>query len=292
MEGSFKRARALLFLSCFALVCPKTDPQNLYLSGTLPFVRAATVPGPPDQQLLLALLDAELDDLRNLHCARTVIRYYQKGPGGELHKIDVIGAFGGYVNGQDEETPVTRNGQPLNRTMRELKGSWSTGEFGAILAEESAAVAGENVRLSVTADKDAYRIDYQVPASISAWDLQIGGRHWHPGYAGSISIDKASRHIAGVTRTVEEIAPECPVGKFSWRVDYEPRIIHERQVSVPVRARYENCQKASGRCAVNEIQFSDYREFRSDSTITFADARSRAVTGMITGTHAPAAPAD
>jgi len=87
----------------------------------------------------------------------------------------------------------------------------------------------------------------------------------------TITVDQASGHIARVMRSVDDIASECPVWRFRWQVDYEPRVINERPVSVPVRALYENCQRDSGRCSVNETVFSDYREFRSIATITFAD---------------------
>jgi len=72
-------------------------------------------------------------------------------------------------------------------------------------------------------------------------------------------------------RSVDDIASECPVWRFRWKVEYELRAINDRKVSVPVRARYENCQKSSSRCDVNEIVFSDYREFGSIATITFAE---------------------
>jgi hypothetical protein len=281
-----KGTRILPFLLCVALTCFETVPQNLYLFGTSSLVGSEwKVDG-----RLLALLDSELASLRNLACTRAVARFYRKEPGGPLHRIDVIGAVGGYVNGQDEETPVTRNGRQLGRSMRELKGSWSTGEFGAILAEEAAAIASGTVALKVSEAGDAYEIRYEVPASISAWDLQISGRHWRPGYVGSISISKESNRIIRVTRAVDEIAPECPVGRFAWQVEYEMRVINERPVSVPVRAHYENCERASGRCAVNDIVFSNFREFRTDSIITFAEARPVAVpggTGKASGALAP-----
>jgi len=47
-----------------------------------------------------------------------------------------------------------RNGRRLKRTIRELEGSWSTGEFGALLAEEAAAVASSQVAPTVSAAKD------------------------------------------------------------------------------------------------------------------------------------------
>jgi len=87
----------------------------------------------------------------------------------------------------------------------------------------------------------------------------------------TITVDQASRHITRITRTVDDIAPERPVWRFRWQVEYELRSINDRKVSVPVRARYENCQKSSGRCDVNKIVFSDYREFGSIATIRFAD---------------------
>jgi len=284
----------LSLLSCLALLCFKTVAQNAYLAGTDTAAVATCITcvdrssgyggrreplgvDQPDGQMVAALLDTELAGLRNLGCTRTITRSWRNEPGGALHRIDVIGAVGGYVDGQDEETAVTRNGRQLKRTMRELKGSWSAGEFGAILAEESAAIAGGRLALRVTETEDAYVIHYRVPASGSAWDLQINGRHWRPGYDGSISVDKAARHIIRVARSVDEIAPEAPVRRFAWQVEYAPRVINERPVSVPVRALYENCEKATGRCSVNETVFSDYREFRSVATITFADVMTTAL---------------
>jgi len=276
----------LSVFSCFVLVCFKTIAQNAWLAGTVVNGAACNtcvdrssghggrlepLRDQPNGQLVVALLDTELAGLRNLGCTRTVTRSWRDEPGGALHRIDVIGAVGGYVDGQDEETAVTRNGRQLKRTMRELKGSWSTGEFGAILAEESAAIANGRLTLTVTETGDAYVIHYRVPASDSEWNLHINGWHWRPGYDGTISVGKATRHIIRVARSVDEIAPECPVWRFRWQVDYEPRVINERPVSVPVRALYENCQRDSGRCSVNETVFSDYREFRSIATITFAD---------------------
>jgi len=227
-----------------------------------------------DRGRLVEVADAELASLRNLACTRTVTRSHRDSLDGLVRRIDVITAVGGYVGGRDEETPVLRNGRQLRRTIRELKGNWSTGEFGALLAEEAAVVASGRVAPMVSAAEDVWVIRYRVSPEDSAWDLSIGGRHWRPGYETTITIDRASGHIGKITRSVEEIAPECPVWRFRWQVEYETRSINDRKVSVPVHARYENCQRSSARCDVNEIVFSDYREFRSESKVTFAGIES------------------
>ena len=254
--------RVPFLLPCFALVCLESIAQQIS--------PAATLSDRSDGPRLVALLESELADLTNLFCTRTVTRFYRAQPGGVLHRIDVIGAVGGYVNGRDEDASDAQwTATQPNHTG--TGGSWSIGEFGAILAEESAAIASDRVALATSETKDAYVIRYHVPATDSAWDLQINGRHWRPGYEGILTVGKLSGHVVRVSRAADEISPSCPVERFVWQVEYEPRAINERPVSVPVRARYENCAKASGRCAVNEILFSDYREFRSVARITFGD---------------------
>jgi hypothetical protein len=268
------------FVLCLPLACVE-------IHAGAPGVEAGEPGGDRiDGHRLVALAGSELAGLRNLACTRTVTRSYRNSSDGLLRRIDVISAVGGYVDGRDEETPVMRNGRQLKRTIRELKGNWSTGEFGALLAEEAAVVASRQVAPTVSAAKDAWLIRYHVSSDDSVWDLSIGGRHWRPGYEATITVDQASGHITRITRTVDDIAPECPVWRFRWRVEYEPRSINDRKVSVPVRARYENCQKSSSRCDVNEIVFSDYREFRGITTIIFADAGTlvRPLPGVTTPT--------
>ena len=213
---------------------------------------------------------SQLASLNNLECSKIVTRSYRRTADGALHRIDVIGAAGGYVDGRDEDTPVTRNGRPLRRTMRELKGSWSTGEFGGLLAEEAAVIAGGGVRLNATEAGESVVIAYHVPANESAWDLNINKRAWRPGYDAAITIRMG--RVATIARSLDDAAPYGSLWQITWRVDYERRTVGERDINVPVRARYETCRRGSGRCDVNEIVFSDYREFRSRSTITFASA--------------------
>jgi hypothetical protein len=271
-----KLAHLLVFLSPFVLVCCSAPAQNVRLAGD-----ATDVSGFKDQRDLIkdqidgrqlaALAGSQLAGLKNLVCNKTVTRSWLDQSSGAIHRIDVIGAVGGYIDFRDEERPVMRNGRQLSRTMRELKGSWSTGEFGALLAEEMAVIASKRTELAATETEDSWVIRYRVPASLSAWDLLINGRHWWPGYDGSIAIGKASNRITRVTRTVDDVAPECTLWRFAWQVEYAERAINNHRVAVPVRARYENCRKGSSRCDVNEIAFRDYREFQSFATIIYTE---------------------
>jgi hypothetical protein len=257
-----KLAHLLVLLSLFVHAFPEAAAQN---------VRFPLPEDKIDGQRLVALADSQLAGLKNLVCNKTVTRSWLDQSSGAIHRIDVIGSVGGYIDFRDEERPVMRNGRQLSRTIRGLKGSWSTGEFGALLAEETAVIASKRTELAVTEAEDSWVIRYRVPASLSAWDLLINGRHWWPGYDGSITIGKASNQITRVTRTVDDIAPESPLWRFAWQVEYEERTINSHRVAVPVRARYENCRKDSSRCDVNDIAFNDYREFQSFATITYTE---------------------
>ena len=257
-----KLAHLLVSLPLLVLASPDAPAQNARLSLLKDQI---------DGQRLVVLADSQLAGLKNLVCNKTVTRSWLDQSSGAIHRIDVIGSVGGYIDFRDEERPVMRNGRQLSRTIRGLKGSWSTGEFGALLAEEKAVIASKRTELAVTETEDSWVIRYRVPASLSAWDLLINGRHWWPGYDGSVTIGKASNRITRVARTVDDIADECPLWRFAWQVEYEERTINSHRVAVPVRAHYENCRKGSSRCDVNDIAFRDYREFRSFATITYTE---------------------
>jgi len=227
-----------------------------------------------ERQQLTAIADSQLAELRDLTCLKTVARFHENTAEGPLHLVDVIDAVGGYVNGRDEDALMTRNGRQLKRTMRELKGSWSTGEFGALLAEEAEFVAAGMAPLTVTETPDLWVVSYRVPAADSMWDLEIGGRHFRPGYEATVSVNKASNQITAITRYADDMGPGCAVAHFAWTVRYEPRRINQRDLNVPVHARYENCQKATDECDVNEIVFTGYREFRAEANVTFAHVTS------------------
>ncbi len=165
---------------------------------------------------------------------------------------------------------ITVNGKPTKRTMTELGGLWSTGEFASVLAEVFAPSTDAIFRYK----EDAVRAG--LPAAVYEFEVDQGHSHWlvmaknsatKPAYRGTVWIDKEGARVL----RVEMLAPQLP-GKFPLRrveitLDYDFAELGGLRLLLPARSQHLACN--SRLCLMNSIDFRDYRRFTAESKIRF-----------------------
>jgi hypothetical protein len=181
-----------------------------------------------------------------------------------------------YAGHTEEYKPVSINGRPTNRSMEGLGGAISEGEFGSMLVlifdkGASAAFSFDHwthlrkralqvYSYDIDARHSKYRIRYGANGVNSAAD--VGAHGW-------IYIDPGTHEIMRLTRDATEIPDGFPVNQAKTIIDYDFADIGGRQYLLPMRAVvWLGTEWIHTR---NEVEFSGYRKFTGESTITFGD---------------------
>ncbi len=214
------------------------------------------------------------ETLPNYVCQQFTTRYI-RGGGGERgwRALDVVSANVVYENNKESYRNILINGKPAKKSMEELPGSWSTGEFGTTLRSllsprtaadfrfrKEATVAGLNTRV----------YDYKVERLRSDWRIQLGSQAIIPGYSGRVWIDSKNARVLRIEMQADNIPEEFPLDKVEAANDYGfVRLGGVVDYLLPTHAENLSCQRGSDVCSRNSIDFRNYHKYSGESTITF-----------------------
>ncbi len=185
---------------------------------------------------------------------------------------DVISAEVVYESGRESYRNLAINGKPTKKTMEELPGSWSTGEFGILLVDlfsRSTAADFRYRKESRTSGRDALLYDYTVEQENSHWRVQVASQTVLPAYRGSVWIDKETNRVLRIEMQARNVPSEFPLDKIETALDYEFVRLADRQYLVPVHSETLSCQRGTNVCSRNAIDFRNYHKFSGESNIQF-----------------------
>ena len=207
-------------------------------------------------------------------CQQFTTRYI-RGGGGERgwRALDVVSANVVYENNKESYRNIMINGKPAKKSMEELPGSWSTGEFGttlrSLLSRRTAAdfrfrkestVAGLNTRV----------YDYKVERLRSDWRIQLGSQAIIPGYSGRVWIDTKDARVLRIEMQADNIPEEFPLDKVEAANDYGfVRLGGVVDYLLPTHAENLSCQRGTDICSRKSIDFRNYHKYSGESTIVF-----------------------
>ena len=212
------------------------------------------------------------EDLPNFVCQQSTTRYVQQSKEQGWQAVDVVGAQIVYEDGRESYRSITIGGRPTNKSMLELGGSTSTGEFASTLRSLFSPASQAMFKLYQTtrfADSDATIFDFKVALRNTNWTINTGGQSLRPAYSGSVWIDRYSGEVRRIEMQADNIPGDFPMDSIEWAVEYGRVSLGTATYLLPTHAENLGCQRGSSTCMKNTIDFRNYHKFSGSSTVTF-----------------------
>ncbi len=210
--------------------------------------------------------------LPNFLCQQNTTRYVERSRSEGFEPIDIVTAKVLYEDGREKYSEITVGGKRTNKSMMELGGSTSTGEFASVLGglfEAGTRTEFKFYQSTTVAKEPAAIYDFKVALRNSNWTIQVGGQMLRPAYSGSIWVDKATSQVRRIEMQADNIPKDFPNDTVASAVDYEEVSLGTSKFLLPVHAENLSCQRGTSICTKNTIDFRDYHKYEGESTIEF-----------------------
>ena len=253
---------------------PQSDSQHDSSDFVIDGEKAA-VQRPPGQELVDRTKDWAVtftQGLPNFVCEQMTARYVEQSRSEGWQPIDIVTAKVVYEDGKEDYREITVGGKRTNKSMLELGGSTSTGEFASTLRSLFSEGSRADFKLvqSTTLNGNAAAIyDFKVALANSDWFISVGGQALRPAYSGSVWIDKSSAQVRRIEMQADSIPKDFPLDSVQWAVDYDEVSLGTSKFLLPVHADNLGCQRGSPICTKNSTDFRNYHRYTGESSITF-----------------------
>lgn len=210
--------------------------------------------------------------LPNYVCSQMTTRYVQQSKATGWEPLDVITAKVIYEDGKESYKEITVGGKRTNKSMMELGGTTSTGEFASTLHSlfSDASQAEFKLYETTTISGIAAKVyDFKVALKNSDWFINVGGQSLRPAYSGSVWIDPATAQVRRIEMQADNIPKDFPLDSLEWAVDYDNVSLGTSTFLLPVHAANLACQRGTTICTKNTEDFRDYHKFSGESTIVY-----------------------
>ena len=215
------------------------------------------------------------DRLPDFVCLQITRRYID--PSGlemDWLKYDEVKTRVAYLDGsEDYELISVDNRMAEGKTLDDIGGATSTGEFGSLLAELFSPRTDARftwARHSLLRGHAVYVFVFRVPRQRSRWRLS-----WQKqddiitGYAGLVYIDKESERVLRIQMDAENIPSSFPISAAATRLDYDYIDISDQAFLLPLKARVS--MRSGREMTRNDVEFRLYRKFSAEATISFGE---------------------
>jgi hypothetical protein len=197
----------------------------------------------------------------------------QSARGGQItwHAYDTVTADVVSEDGKESYRNILENGHKPTRPIDET-GSWSSGEYSSVLLDvlSPASHASFHDQKSTTiVNRPAWRFDYSVDHRNSHWHITSNTTTIEPDYIGSIWIDKETSRALRLELAGRNLPQTFELDTVESAVDYDFVTIGDGRFLLPAHAEILSCERRTGYCSRNVIDFRDYRKFTADSSIKF-----------------------
>jgi hypothetical protein len=150
--------------------------------------------------------------------------------------------------------------------------AWSTGEFGGTIAcmfSPYAKTDFQYERIEGSKTSEAYVFRFVLPTLNPCNSQRHGSQVVYPASKGMIWISGGDGSLLKLQLQYLEIPSAFPVDKVEREIEFGPVRIGENVYHVPIKGYYFGCMRGSYYCWMNRINFADYRQFTTESTIQF-----------------------
>ena len=186
-------------------------------------------------------------------------------------RYDEIKTRVSYLDDHENYEVISVDNRPVEKTIRDLGGATSTGEFGTMLREvfdPKTETAFSWARHSLLRGRGVYVFGIRVDRRRSGLRLSVqGANEYVAGYSGLVYVDKETERVLRIYMKAENIPPDFPMREAETRLDYDFVDISGNDYLLPLRARIR--MREGTTLARNEVEFRLYRKFSADTTISF-----------------------
>jgi hypothetical protein len=240
---------------------------------------APTAPRRGDD-LIRRATDAAMDfteGLPNYVCKESMFRYHSETHTPNWQAIDIVSTDVIYENHIESYKNLAINGKPVKKSMDELDGAWSTGEFGTVMINLFSPGTAADFRYKKESRSGgvlAKVYDFTVEHGNSAWEVHVGGQSYRPAYRGSVWLDPQTARVLRIEMAAYGFPQDFPTDHVELATDYEyTRLGDAHQYLLPVHSESLSCQRGTDMCSLNKIDFRNYRKYTGESTIKFGDTK-------------------
>jgi hypothetical protein len=210
--------------------------------------------------------------LPNFVCHQSTTRYIEESKQEGWRALDIVTAQIVYEDGKESYRDITVGGKKTSKSMLELGGNTSTGEYATTL--EGIFSPGSRAdfkfyRSATIGEASTSIYDFKVALRNSNWQIRIGGQMLLPAYSGSVWIDKSTARVRRIEMQADNIPVDFPYDSVQWAVDYDSVSLGARRFWLPIHAENLGCQRGTSICTKNTIDFRNYHKFSGESTIDF-----------------------
>jgi hypothetical protein len=217
--------------------------------------------------------DTFTQGLPNYLCQQITTRYIEQSRSSGWTAIDIVTAKLIVENGQEQYKEITVGGKRTNKSMLEIGGSSSTGEFAGYLQAlllTNAAKFKFSESTSVQGTPSAI-YNFVVPLNMNRnlWQITVGGQTLRPQYSGAVWLEKSSGQVRRIEFQADKVPKDFPFDSVETAVDYESVHLGTGTFLLPVHAANIACRRGTSICTKNEIDFRDYHKYSGESTIVY-----------------------
>jgi hypothetical protein len=213
-------------------------------------------------------------------CTETVRRYEENLQWGRSTAMDTLTLQLTYFGHQEKYRLTAVNGREPGRTYEQVGGASSRGEFGSMLLDVFAPASRTALTWSnwtALRKRPAYVFSFRIEAKNSRYHLYTGwerrvGDSSTVGEHGLVYIDRETRDVMRVDSEADSIPIDFPIAGASRVLDYGLAEVGGRSFLLPLRARVRMTLRFRSLLERNELDFSGYRKFAGESSISFGDS--------------------
>ena len=217
-----------------------------------------------------------LEGLPNFFAKQMTTRYATENIRQGWQAQDVITADVAYEDGHESYKNIKIGNKATNKSMDELPGTRSSGEFATLLIqlmEPGSQATFRRTGTDTVRGRSSYTYKFEITRTQSRWRVESPSQLYYPAYGGTIWIDRETSRVVRIEQDARKIPPLFPFDTIETTADYDYVRLETQSFLLPVESEVLSCQRASSVCARNKIEFRNYRKFGAESDITFDTAK-------------------
>jgi hypothetical protein len=241
-------------------------------------VPQAETPSPDDRKGMLAMITGSAlryqGEVPDFTCTELITRSEASSHAPTRWKQrDTIEEVLSFVDGHENHTLIMVNGKPTRYTHDSLSGMRSDGLLQFVMVPSwifgmTVKTRFDWVRWEMMNGRRVAVFTFQVPPSISTKPLVNQSQSFLVGYHGLIFADPDSGEMARLEAWMDA-PPDFPFQEDTFVIEYGKVHISGEDFLLPVKA--SGHVRDGKLLAKNEIEFSNYRKYEADVTVTFGD---------------------
>jgi VWFA-related protein len=273
-ESSSAPDATSLVANAVSLHAASAQPRNAAeLAITVP---DKAVPPPTPSELAAIIADARqsavryADHLPNFICLEITKRATDSSGASRWKQKDTLVQMLSYHEHHEDRRLLEKDGEKVKSGLEDLKGTFSTGEFGGVLAavfEDSSKASFQWKETDSLGAGTVQVLDYKVDLANSDFHLTSHeGDQIAVGFHGQAYIDTATRTVRRITLTADNIPQKFPIRAAAIAVDYDYVVINDHDYLMPVAGKLVT-QQGRRAAVLNQFELRDFRHFGSEATI-------------------------